>query len=59
MGMVLINKLDPKEMLDYISIWTGVKRWAEAGGGDNGRSRQAGFVWDGMMEEVLDVYSSW
>ncbi len=44
-------------MLEHISIWTGVKRWTEASGGDNGRTGEAGFICTKMIEEVFDVYS--
>jgi hypothetical protein len=59
MVMVIVRKLDSKEMLEEISIWAGIKGRAESLGGDNGRSHQAGFVQTGLMQEVLHKYTSW
>jgi hypothetical protein len=36
--MILISKLDPKEMLEHVCIWADVKRWAEAGSGNDCRA---------------------
>jgi hypothetical protein len=55
-GMVFVSEFNAKEMLEHISIWTGIKRWTEASGGDNGRTGEAGFICTKMMEELLDVY---
>jgi hypothetical protein len=57
MGMVFVSEFNAKEMLEHISFWTGVERWTEASGGDNGRTGEAGFICTKMMEEVFDVYS--
>ncbi len=56
-GMVFVSKFNAKEMLEHISIRTGVERWTEASGGDNRRTGEAGFICTKMMAEVFDVYS--
>ncbi len=56
MGMIFVSKFNSKEMLEHISIWTGVKRWTKASGGDNRRTGEAGFICTKLMEEVLDLY---
>jgi hypothetical protein len=43
-GMAFVSKFHAEEMLEHISIWTGVKRWTEASGGDNRRTGEAGFI---------------
>ncbi len=39
MGMILVSKLNPKEVLEHVCIWAGVERWAEAGSWNDCRAR--------------------